>query len=146
MSSDVSYATLEEAFGVSSFLAPEPPVFKGNVAEIADARHKTFKSIGQRAYEASIAKSPGTTVHRMPLEIKRDSAGVVGCVPSATDTGRRIARAHARGGAEAAWNLVPSGVRGDMMWYAFKFHVQKFLESDAALVLLLVAAMYVLFK
>jgi hypothetical protein len=140
--SSSEYATLEEAFGVASFLAPDPPVLRGDVGKIADARHKKLKQQIQTSY---VTHKSTALRHRLPVEKERCPAGV----PCHVDAKRRsnvnrnaLAKAHAIGGAEAAWNLVPESARKDMMWYA----VRQSFDSDVVLMLFLGLCLYVLFK
>ena len=102
------YATLQEAFGIQSFVS----------------------DTDIRTNEPAPSSLPGgcRTQEPEPLALRGD----VGRVAAendrrvATQNGRwtvasknnAVVKAHARGGAEAAWNVLPAGVRGDMMRYA----------------------------
>lgn len=143
MTSD--YATLEEAFGVASFLAaaPEPPILRGDVGKVKDVRHKTFQS-AMREVKAFDGAKMGPT--RLPLQKSRCGAGVAcKCTSKGAqvmDVADAIARAHAMGGAQAAWQLVPNSSRADMMWYA----IRQAFDADVALVVIAALLLYVLTK
>jgi hypothetical protein len=114
--SSSEFATLEEAFGVASFLAPEPPVLRGDVGMVNDARHKQMASeIKTIATFQKPKETPSVGPQRLPEEVSRTQV-----VASPRCRPDDLARAHARGGAAAAWDLVPACARADMMWFAIK--------------------------
>jgi hypothetical protein len=141
--SSSEYATLEEAFGVASFLAPDPPVLRGDVGKVSEARHKNLQKRIQTSYV-----TPRSTAlrHRLPVEIERCPAGVPCPADAKKSTGGGVvnvlARAHALGGAKAAWKLVPDSARADMMWYA----VRQSFDSDFVFMIFLGICLFVLFK
>lgn len=117
------YATLEEAFGVSSFLAPEPLIMRGGVGKISDDRHKTVMgSLVSASIPALEDQAP--VPQRSPREL---------C---------RVQQAHAKGGAAAAWKAMPKHIREDMMWYA----IRQFFEGDLMLFMLVGILMYILLR
>ena len=126
----MAYATLEEAFGVASFLAPEPLALRGGVGRVKEARHKAFDAgiALQAAFPApAVAEDPPPPpAPRAPLQIGR-------CP---------VADAYALGGAEAAWRGVPPHVRADMVWHALRATV----DADFVAMLLLGIALFVLFR
>ena len=131
------YATLEEAFGVSSFLAPEPQVLRGDVGKVQGARQKTMdRQIA--AAGGPQGERPAPAGLRLPQQLERDQI-VERTQPC---RGRDLARAHATGGAEAAWKMVPESARADMMWYAVKHAI----DSDFLLMVLVGLAMVLLLK
>ena len=142
------YATLEEAVGVSSFLAPEPPILRGGVAKVSDDRQKRLREEVRATQRFSGVGAPGRNAEplRLPVETARCPAGVpCDAEPSADFTDKRsemIARAHAAGGAAAAWKLIPESARGDMMWYA----ITHALDSDVALIVIVGLCLYILVK
>lgn len=137
--SSADYATLEEAFGVVSFLAPEPPILRGDVANVSDARHKNMKKEIQTSY---VTPKPTPLCHRLPEDSERCPAGVPCDVEKKASSKESISKAHAIGGAEAAWKLIPDGCRQDMMWYA----VRQCVDSDFTVMLFLAVCLYILFK
>ena len=103
------YATLQEAFGINSFVntdtshaqnepapsslpggcitqEPEPLALRGNVGRVAAENDRRVTAQNGRWTVASRSNV--------------------------------VVKAHAHGGAEAAWKALPAGVRGDMMRYA----------------------------
>ena len=138
-----SYATLEQAFGVSSFLAPEPPILRGDVGKITDTRHKKMNA---SIKETALAGRPGNQIspRRPPLDSFRCSAGTRCCGHEEPGPGvaEGIAKAYAAGGAAAAWKLVPESVRGDMaMWYA-----RHAVDSDFMLMIIAGLVLFVLLR
>jgi hypothetical protein len=99
------YATLEEAFGVSSF-APavnvptgaRPLALRGNVGAVAKRNDRRMRTRVGTVQEPTRAK-----------------------VPKRCD----VVKAHARGGAAAAWRVIPHGVRADMVRYIDKSHFHR---------------------
>ena len=140
--SSSEYATLEEAFGVASFLAPEPPVLRGDVGSVSDSRHKNLQKQIQTSY---VTRKSTALRHRLPVELERCPAGVP-CPADKKKNGfnnnNSLAKAHALGGAEAAWKLVPESARADMMWYA----VRQSVDSDFVFMVFLGLCLFVLFK
>jgi hypothetical protein len=133
------YATLEQAFGVSSFLAPEPPILRGDVGKITDARHKKMNA---SIKETAVAGRPGSQISpsRPPLDSFRCSAGARCCAHEGI--AESIATAYAAGGAAAAWKLVPECARGDMaLWYA-----RHAVDSDFMLMVIAGLVLYVLLR
>lgn len=118
------YATLEEAFGVTSFMADEPQIMRGGVGKTSEERHlRVMGALGHLEQPAPLQPAPVST-EREPQEL---------C---------RVQLAHARGGAAAAWNAVPEHIRTDMMWYA----IRQFFDGDLALMALVGVIMYLLLR
>jgi hypothetical protein len=126
---EYKYATLEEAFGIKSFLAPEPPVLRGDVAQISDARYAKLDTDIQKSFESSMGTRRTVQPPRPPLEATK--CGV-----------SEIAAAHAQGGARAAWDIVPECARCDMMWYA----VREMFKSDLVIMALVATCLYLLLR
>ena len=135
------YATLEQAFGVSSFLAPEPPILRGGVGKITDTRHK---KLTKQIKDTAVAGRPGRqiTPRRPPLDSYRCSAGTRCCAHKDAAPGAGIAAAHAAGGAAAAWKLVPESAKHDMMWYAARHAV----DSDFMLMVIAGLVLFMLLR
>lgn len=131
MSAEYAYATLEEAFGVRSFLAPDPPVLRGEVAQISDARYKRFDEDVKQSHVAAMGTPVSATPPRTPVEATKCGIVIEG-----------IAQAHTQGGAKAAWAMVPDSARCDMMWYA----VREFITSDFVTMLLVAMCLYLLLR
>ena len=127
--STTEYATLEEAFGIRSFLAPEPTVLRGDVGGIQKTRYDKIDRDIQSAYEHSRgdSKPPPPETRRAPVEANR--CGV-------------IVEAHAAGGAKAAWDVIPECAKCDMMWYA----VRELLATEFVTMLLVAACLYLLLR
>lgn len=108
------YATLQEAFGVSSFAQ--------GVAQNAPVSPRTYTvPTGGR-----------------PLALRGD----VGPIAKRNDARQRqnLQKAHATGGAKAAWKVVPPRIRADMVRYVR----QKDTSPDVAVVLVVAVAMVLL--
>ena len=91
------FATLEEAFGVTSFAAPEPQELRGDVGPIRDCRRKRMDETIRKAYESSRVGTSGPIAEieaRKPSELRRE-----------------FLRIYRRGGVQAAWELVPDQCR-----------------------------------
>ncbi len=136
------YATLEEAFGVASFLAPEPPILRGDVNAVYKERHtKNFNAPGmKRLAELHRAKNTQSSMTQ-PREVSRKQlvSNSKECLKTKYDA---IAAAHAAGGAAAAWDLVPASARSDMMWHA----VKELVDTDVLLMTFLGIALIMLLR
>lgn len=120
------YATLEEAFGVASFVAPDPPVLRGNVADIQKQRYERMDQEIETPLPMHAPIVP-PTVTRRPLEATR--CGIV-------------AQAHAEGGAKAAWDVIPECARIDMMWYA----IRELVATEFLTMIFVAICLYILLK
>ena len=99
-------ATLQEAFGVASFVRPESTqAVHGSACGQAGGA-----PLALRGNIGPVRKRNDTTVRS-----RNGRWSVPGGGKSRVD--RTIVREHARGGAEAAWRCIPRGIRGDMMRY-----------------------------
>jgi hypothetical protein len=140
-SNNSDYATLEEAFGVASFVAPEPPILRGDVGRVQETRHKKLKQ--QIETLGTHVKIETERERRTPAECGRCTSGtnchnkIVHVAPSDS-----IAAAYAEGGPAAAWNLVPPQCRNGIVWHALK----EYLDSDFVLMVLIGVALYVVLK
>lgn len=134
--SNSEYATLEEAFGVTSFnSSPEPLVLRGNVGSINDARQQTMqKDIVAMGHAAA---PPTTSATRMPVECQRCDSGT-GCF----DISQMLSKTYAEGGARAVWDLLPRAHHDDIAWYGIAKNVRP--SSDHVLMLAAALAIYVL--
>lgn len=139
--SSSEYATLEEAFGVTSFQAPAPLILRGDVGNVQAERQKHFqqevRASSSYAQPGYVEPAPFVTQPRLPVEMSRKQI-----LKPEDDDVTKIARAHAQGGAAAAWKLIPEGARSDMMWYAAR-HV---IDSDLIMMLCVGIVLYFLFK
>jgi hypothetical protein len=136
---NADYATLEEAFGVNSFVAPEPPILRGDIGQVQEARQQKLKqkieTLGKRQQiETEEAR-------RAPAECGRCASGTK-CHDVASIPSESIARAYAEGGAKAAWELVPKNCRDGMMWHALK----DYFDSDLLTMVFIGVALYVLLR
>lgn len=141
------YATLEEAFGVASFQAPQPLILRGDVGNVQAQRQKHFdeevratSSYAQpgRGAEPAPFLAAVTVPPRAPVEMSRKQIEKA----DACDGLQKLARAHAEGGAAAAWKLIPEGARSDMMWYA----VRQVVDSDIVVMVCVAFVLYFLFR
>lgn len=130
------FATLEEAFGVSSFLAPNPPALRGGVGEIADERYRSTNFSKNPAVTETAEPAP-----RQPFETKRAAAGA-GCPPTFEALPGTLAALHAQKGARGIWNVLPAAARLELLWIS----LQSWVESDAFFMLLLAGLVYLLFR
>jgi hypothetical protein len=121
------YATLEEAFGIRSFSAPQPPVLRGDVATVQKQRYERMDDDIQKAYDHSVGTRVAVSPPRAPVDANR--CGV-------------IADAHAAGGAKAAWDAIPECAKWDMMWYA----VRELVASEFLTMLLVATCLYLLLR
>ena len=125
----VGYATLEEAFGTSvGFHTPEPPVLRGDVGEVNDARQKSFQANVAKTQLFSGVGTPGVETSPKPMRLPVENARCT------------ITNAWTIGGARAAWVAaeVPDHVRRDMVWHAVRMAI------DADLVMMVMIAIAVL--
>lgn len=138
-SGNADYATLEEAFGVNSFAAPEPPILRGDVGRVQEARQRKLKekieTLGKRR------QIEAEEIRRMPAECGRCVSGT-NCHQTVRNPEESIAVAYAQGGAKAAWDLVPKNCKDGMIWYALKEYV----DSDFITMIFIGLALYVLLR
>jgi hypothetical protein len=135
------YATLQEAFGVKSFVsgtkdvtppapATTPLVMRGDVGAVASRN------------DMLVHEQHGT------WSVPRKTVKPVKPVPMT------LVRAHAQGGAKAAWNVIPPGIRADMMRYVTMLvsrrknksptGARRFFDDDVAIVIAVGLAMLLL--
>lgn len=125
MANEYQYATLEEAFGIKTFLAPEPTVLRGDVAAISGARFAAFDENIQKSAEHAMGTPQSVQPPREPQTV-----------------GYTVAEAHAVGGAKAAWDVIPECARCDMMWFA----VREMIVSDFTIMILLALCLYLFLR
>jgi len=128
------YATLEEAFGIASFLAPEPPILRGDVGQVQDARQKNLDAEIKQLSKFQEPKETVSGQTRQPLETSRKQL--------VSNSAKCLQKAHASGGAAAAWAMVPKHLRAGMMWHAVKEAV----SSDFVVMVLMGLALLMLMK
>lgn len=136
---NTDYATLEEAFGVNSFVAPEPPILRGDVGQVQEARqqklNEKIETLGKRQQiETEQAR-------RAPAECGRCSSGTL-CHKTTLPPSESIAKTYAEGGPKAAWDLIPQNCRNGMVWEGIK----DVLDSDFVTMILIGIALYLIVR
>jgi len=94
------YATLEEAFGVSSFAPTQAQTINVPTGTGPLALRGDVGAVAKRNDERMNMRTPREPVARPPVRRHRKCD---------------VVKAHARGGAAAAWRVIPRGVRADMV-------------------------------
>lgn len=138
------FASIRDAFGVTSFVSPEPPALRGDVATIQDSRHKKIDDTIKASHADSMQPGPGSCFGAgSPGEMERCSAGTTHPVCQA------CARRHSCVGmnahhkdAESIWSTSSTPTKRALAWFAFR----DLLESDGLLILALVVILYLLWK
>jgi len=138
------FASIRDAFGVTSFVSPEPPVLRGDVAKIHDTRHKKIDTTIKSSHADSMQPQVGSCFGAgNPSELERCSAGTTHPVCQA------CARRHSCVGtnahhkdADTIWSTASPPTKRALAWFAFR----DLLESDGLLILAVAVILYLLWK